>query len=384
MVHRMSQRATIEIFRTGRHTAMNGTTIDFTAADLAGMASSYDRSVFDAPIVVGHPKQDGPAYAWCEGVRVDGDKLLADVTDIDPAFAELVKAKRFKKVSAAFYAPDDSNNPKPGNYYLRHVGMLGAAAPAVKGLKEVAFADDGSTVLEFADMRDVSWPLSNIGSALRGIRDFIISKFDLETANAVLPDWTIQSIDDAATQMRSPPSPSYIEQPPENVNVKTLEQREADLAQREADLAQRATVVYGKETQFAEAAAKARGQADAALVEALEAKGHLAPGIRTELLNFMAQLDGGTELAFAEGADAPKLTAHAFFTDLLKTKTGKVIAFGEVAPASKEAKLLTGDAEKDAQRIAADALAYVEEQKAKGVTVAIDQAVDHIRNQEKQ
>jgi hypothetical protein len=380
----MTKRATIEIFRAGRHTAMNGTTIDFTAADLAGMASSYDRRLFDAPIVVGHPKQDGPAYAWCEAVRVDGDKLLADVTDIDPAFAELVNAKRFKKVSAAFYAPDDANNPKPGNYYLRHVGMLGAAAPAVKGLKEVAFADDGSTVLEFADLRDVSWPLSNIGSALRGLRDFIISKFDLETANQVLPDWTIQSIDDAANQLRTPASPSYIEQPPEKDNVKTPEQREAELAQREAALATRETAINGKETQFAEAAVKARGAADAALVEDLEAKGHVAPGIRTELLNFMAQLDGGTELAFAEGADAPKQTAHAFFTDLLKNKTGKVINFSEVSPAGKEAKSLTGDADKDAQRIAADALAYVEEQKTKGIAVTIDQAVAHIRDQDKE
>jgi hypothetical protein len=32
------------------------------------------------------------------------------------------------------------SNPYPDIYYLKHVGFLGAAAPAVKGLKEPAFA----------------------------------------------------------------------------------------------------------------------------------------------------------------------------------------------------------------------------------------------------
>ncbi len=51
----------------------------------------------------------------------------------------MVKAGRFKSRSASFYHPDNPNNPKPGVYYLRHVGFLGAQPPAVKGLKAVEF-----------------------------------------------------------------------------------------------------------------------------------------------------------------------------------------------------------------------------------------------------
>lgn len=33
-----------------------------------------------------------------------------------------------------------SLNPKPDTYHLRHVGLLGAEPPAVKGLRPVEFA----------------------------------------------------------------------------------------------------------------------------------------------------------------------------------------------------------------------------------------------------
>ena len=57
----------------------------------------------------------------------------------------------------------------PGKWYLRHVGFLGAAAPAVKGLKPVEFADDGGGVV-FADLEFAEglspWTLDGIGRLL--------------------------------------------------------------------------------------------------------------------------------------------------------------------------------------------------------------------------
>ncbi len=49
--------------------------------------------------------------------------LSATPRQVDPAFAEMVEAGRFKKISASFYAPSASGNPVPGTYYLRHVGF---------------------------------------------------------------------------------------------------------------------------------------------------------------------------------------------------------------------------------------------------------------------
>lgn len=116
----------IEIFRTGRHTPMEGDVLSFSEADLAAMVAAYDPAIYQAPVVVGHPPIDAPAYAWIGSLAVSGDRIKAGITQIDPAFAELVKAGRFKNVSAAFWGPGSPGNPKPGAYYLKHVGFLGA------------------------------------------------------------------------------------------------------------------------------------------------------------------------------------------------------------------------------------------------------------------
>lgn len=141
----------IEIFRAGTFRAMNGKEFTFTAKDVAEIANSFDSAQGPAPVVIGHPKSDDPAYAWANTVFADGDVLKATLKDIDPAFAEMVRAGRYKRISAALYPPDASNNPAPGQYYLRHIGFLGAAAPAVKGLKSVDLAEDDSDWVEFGD-----------------------------------------------------------------------------------------------------------------------------------------------------------------------------------------------------------------------------------------
>jgi hypothetical protein len=144
----------IHLFRAGQHTATNGQTITFSAADLAASAAAYKPQTHEAPIVVGHPQTDHPAYGWVAGLVAEGTDLYATPQQVNPVFAEQVKAGAYKKVSASFYPPDHPNNPAPGVYYLRHVGFLGAEPPAVKGLKPTEFADASTClalVLDFAE-----------------------------------------------------------------------------------------------------------------------------------------------------------------------------------------------------------------------------------------
>lgn len=68
--------AKIEIFRTGTHTAMDGVARTFGDAELQAIAAGYSQAVYDAPVVVGHPKQDAPAYGWLEGWYVAGGEAL--------------------------------------------------------------------------------------------------------------------------------------------------------------------------------------------------------------------------------------------------------------------------------------------------------------------
>ncbi len=192
----MSQSKPIHIFKPGTHTAMSGAVLAFTEHDLAASASAYDPAVHEAPLVVGHPAQDAPAYGWVKSLSFTDGGLQAEPDQIDPAFAELVSAGRFKKISASFYPPESAQNPKPGVYYLRHVGFLGAQPPAIKGLKQVEFADDADCVtLEFSDYDDMT-----IAGLFRGLREWIIGKFGQEEADKVMPGYAVQQLEQSAAE----------------------------------------------------------------------------------------------------------------------------------------------------------------------------------------
>ena len=53
----------VEIFRAGRHTDSQGRSADFTAADLDRTVSLFDPAHHEPPAVIGHPKDNAPAWA---------------------------------------------------------------------------------------------------------------------------------------------------------------------------------------------------------------------------------------------------------------------------------------------------------------------------------
>ena len=146
-----SNVAGVEIFKAGHHKPMEGPARKFFRSQLDEIADGYNTDVYRAPVVIGHPKTDAPAYGWVESLSVENDVLISSFVDIDPEFSKLVKAKKYRKISAAFWNADAPNNPTPGKWALKHVGFLGAAAPAVNGLKEVEFGNDDSGIVSFGD-----------------------------------------------------------------------------------------------------------------------------------------------------------------------------------------------------------------------------------------
>lgn len=149
----------IEIFRPGRHTDDQGVVREFTAADLAAIAAGYDRTLREAPLTIGHPAHDRPAYGWVDGVHVTPEGRLAiSPRDAEPRFAEMVADRRFPKRSAAFYPPGHPSNPTPGRWYLRHVAFLGAQPPAIAGLKDIQFADDAAGLVCFSEAASTQEP----------------------------------------------------------------------------------------------------------------------------------------------------------------------------------------------------------------------------------
>ena len=122
-----------EIFRTGIHTDLAGNISDWNGEDLDKIVRLYNPAHHEAPIVIGHPEHDSPAYGWIEALKREGDRLLAKPKQLVEEFKDWIRKGLYKKVSIALY-PDLS---------LRHVGFLGAVPPAVKGLATAQFVERG-------------------------------------------------------------------------------------------------------------------------------------------------------------------------------------------------------------------------------------------------
>ena len=203
----------IQIFKPGRHTAMSGATLDFAEADIIACAAAYNPELHEAPIVVGHPRHDDPAYGWIKSLSFTDGALSAEPHQINEDFADLVTTGAFKKVSASFYPPHSKNNPSPGSYYLRHVGFLGAQPPAVKGLAPVAFGESEDVIeISFGEVNGHS-----VAGLFRSLRDYLIGKFGQEEADKALPGWDVDRLADQAAQPdpdAQPVSPAFAETPP--------------------------------------------------------------------------------------------------------------------------------------------------------------------------
>ncbi|MEI6065603.1 MAG: hypothetical protein WCQ26_13495, partial [Pseudanabaena sp. ELA748] len=177
----------LEIFKAGNHVSANGQALEFTESDLVACAAAYSPSVHEAPIVIGHPKHDDPAYGWVQALDVVNGSFWAKPQQVNPEFAEAVKAGKFKKISASFYAPDSPSNPVKGVYYLRHVGFLGAMPPSVKGMAPANFAEAEEGIVEFSEIDFMDYEDLVEARLFSNLREFFITKFGLETANQVLP-----------------------------------------------------------------------------------------------------------------------------------------------------------------------------------------------------
>ncbi len=140
-----------ELFRAGTHTAMNGAAYSFAPDDLRNMVAAYSSARRPAPLCPGHPEDDRPALGYVHDLHINSDATcLFAQAEVSGTLIGMVRAGQFNAVSAAFYAPDVPANPRPGVYYLKHVGMLPPSMPpAVKNMAGLAFA--AGTGLCFAE-----------------------------------------------------------------------------------------------------------------------------------------------------------------------------------------------------------------------------------------
>jgi len=324
----------LEIFKAGKHTTAAGQTLEFSEADLQATVAAYDPAKHEAPLVVGHPSIDAPAYGWVKGLSFAEGSMTAEPDQVDPAFAEMVNAGRYKKISASFYTPDAPNNPVPGVYSLRHVGFLGAQPPAVKGLKSASFAASEEGVVEFGDWAD------QVGAGLfRKLREWIIAKFGQDEADKALPGWDVDMVQTEAAQRDTGNEADSLfaeglKQKKEGTTLLTPEQ----IAAKELELQQKETAFTEREANLLKQEQIVIHQAHLTFAEGLVKEGKLLPALKEQavaMLDFASGLDAGQVVEFGEGEGKQTLALGESFKSFLSGQP-KFIVFGETVKAEGE------------------------------------------------
>lgn len=318
----------IEIFRAGSFIASNGQKYTFTPAQVLELAETYKPEFSDAPFVVGHPKMTSPRFGHAGKVFVNAAGVLcAEPADVVPEFAEAVNAGHYPKVSASIFLPNAPGNPTPGKHYLRHVGFLGGVAPAVKGLKTVEFA--GSDV----GVADFGYEDRLVVRMFRNIRDWMVETVGMEKAEAILPSWNIDSLEESVTreeveqQTKMGDCLAQFSESTNQEDVLKIEEQQAALTAREAGLNQRAAAL-----EKLEATAKKTAHADFA--EGLCTEGKLLPGQKASVVEIMSQLDVANQVAdFAQGDENHGKTGADLFKAFLSAQP-KQVEFKRIAPAA--------------------------------------------------
>jgi hypothetical protein len=143
----------VEIVKKGKYLDSEGVPRDIDDNFLNNVVANYNASDHEAPAVIGHPVDNGPAHGWVKALRLNSDGLLeAQFGEVDAGFEQMLRDGRYKKRSASFYL-DPPTAPGGRAPYLRHVGFLGAQPPAVKGLRDIQFGEGDALTFEIQSIQ---------------------------------------------------------------------------------------------------------------------------------------------------------------------------------------------------------------------------------------
>jgi len=243
----------IHVFKAGDQTSAQGVQRHFSEKDLQQVVETYDPSIHEAPLVIGHAGDNDslPAYGWIQGFSKQGGNLYANVAFTDTA-KDLVKDGHYRKVSISFYSPDSAINPHKGKWSARHLALLGASPPAVKGLEPFSFSEvegvyDFAVALAPSDIFDEELgptmiveksPLEMLREKLDEVRQDVSSAVkELQGNQQTQPTENLEEVATSsvtmqpeAAQMANPDAPQFKE------TSKNVGREGTEIAQQTADL----------------------------------------------------------------------------------------------------------------------------------------------------
>jgi len=362
----------LNIFKAGTHTAANGTDHTITVDDLQKAADLYSADLHEAPIVVGHPTDNGPAYGWIKGLTVTNDgNFEAEPDQVDEQFAELVEKGRFKKISASFYPPESPANPTPGSYYLRHVGFLGAQPPAVKGLRDAAFNEADDEYIEFED----PWDKGTAARLWRGIRDMLLGNtaFTKDEVDQAIPGYAVEDLENSARVAididLNNPLPAFTEG--NSMTEEELKLAQEKLDKEKADFAEQQTKLTTDKADFAEKAKAAKAVEIKGFVDDQIKAGKVKPAERDDMIAFMETLEANSA-DFGEGDKATNTL------DFYKAQVEALPVLVDFKEHSKDDGH-TDDGKIDAVDLSERAIAHRQRRAADGTIISASQAVSEVQ-----
>lgn len=301
----------IPIMRTGKHVDSAGNQHLFDEARLDAIAASYDPAKHEAPVVLGHPADNAPAWAWVAGLKREGQTLMYQEKGAQPEFDEMRKRGLFKKRSLSLY-PDGT---------LRHVGWLGAMPPAVKGLADVAFAENGTNI-EFNEIA-TGGEKSKEGKRMK-IMEWLKG---LAAKDGVTLEDMPHSFSEADVKLASDKAAKEAREAAAAEFAEAQKQKDLEFAEREKAL-------KGRETE-------ARKKGVAEFCEALKKQGKLTPAMDklgmgiTSFMHSLLSVDASIE--FGEEGKKEKQTPLEFMQAFLAALPAQ-IEFKEIATGDKDVK----------------------------------------------
>lgn len=173
----------VEILRAGTWTGVEGGEQTYTEADLDEFAAAYQAMSsewqFDPALIPGHDLGLGvPRIGNVRNIRREGAVLLADFEDVPEETADALPVMYPNRSFEGWRIKARKGVEIGGRMFrqaITHVGLLGAAVPAVKGLKPLPAAVANAVAaaaLEGAEEMEIDVPLANADAPLDPKQDF--------------------------------------------------------------------------------------------------------------------------------------------------------------------------------------------------------------------
>lgn len=160
----------VDLLPEGVHTDAFGNTNINDVDKMKQLVESYDPAIHKAAVILGHSSDDAfmrgdvpsdklPAYGWLQELSVKGNELVGRI-EFDDDATDWIERKLYDYRSIGIYGADNPYNPTPGQPYVRHIALLGAQPPAIKGLTPLSeilaetYSEGGLEVMTTAAQAD--------------------------------------------------------------------------------------------------------------------------------------------------------------------------------------------------------------------------------------